>query len=553
MSDLSQAALQGLVDRAEIGQLIASHARGIDRKDSELLKSVYFEDATVDYGVFDGPAHDFCDILGQGQGESPVTLHRPTNTWIKLDGDKARAESYICAYMDNPGDDGHIQSLIGGRYLDSFERRDGEWKITNRTYVLDWNTNWAGTGTADEALERPFANYGAHGAQDPGNKLLDAWCAEIATGQNSDAGTVDLSADLAAKIETAIARQEIHELIMAQARAVDRGDEALLRSIYHPGATVDAGIIEGSAEEYCGVIIEATAGMKRVSHGIANEWITVEGDDAVAESYTLAFMTNSGDDGDVDEFVGGRYLDRFARREGVWKYTHRTFVFDWSTRHPCSDASNEGMMAELKTRGGRGHADPVYAFWGETPENMPGNDPAGEISSELAAKLEAAVARQDIHELIMAQARGVDRGDETLLRSVWHPGATMDAGIFEGPAEEFCSMIIGATAGMTSMAHTVANEWMKIEGDEAAAESYVIAFVTREDEDGNSVDEFTGGRYLDRLARKNGVWKCTNRTFVPDWSTIQPSSNASNEGALAELKTRGLRGPDDPVYAFRTS
>lgn len=546
MPDLSKAALQGIVDRAEIGQLIASHARGIDRKDADLLKSVYFEDATVDYGVFDGPAYEFCDILGQGQGESPVTLHRPTNTWIKLDGDKARAESYICAYMDVPGDDGHIQSLIGGRYLDSFERRRGEWKLTNRTYVLDWNTNWAGTGTADESVPRPFANYGAHGAADPGNKLLDAWSREMGA---PESGVTALSAELSAKAETAIARQQIGDLIMAQARALDRGDETLLRSLYHPGATVDAGIFEGSADDYCGMIIGAMADIKTVSHPMMNLWVTVDGDDAVAESYNLAFMTTAEEGGDVDQIIGGRYLDRFARREGAWKFTHRTFVFDWSTKHPSSDASEEGMMAQLKTRGTGGSDDPVCAFWGDAPDNPSGSDASSEISAGLARKVEEAVARQDIHELILAQARGVDRGDEALMRSVWHPGATMDAGIFDGPADEFCSMIIGATAGMKRMSHTVSNEWITIEGDEAAAESYVIAFVTRDDEDG-AVDEFTGGRYLDRLSRKNGVWKFNSRTFVPDWTTSHPSSDKGDDAALAALKTKGTRGTDDPVYAF---
>ena len=260
MTALSETALQGLVDRAEIGQLIASHARGIDRKDSDLLKSVYFEDATVDYGVFDGPAYEFCDILGQGQGESPVTLHRPTNTWIKLDGDKARAESYICAYMDNLGDDGHIQSLIGGRYLDSFERRDGGWKIANRTYVLDWNTNWAGTGTADESVPRAFETYGSHGAGDAGNQLLAAWQNGMNGTSGTGDGSVEIAADLAAKVEDLIARQEIHELIMAQARGIDRADEALLRSVWHPGATTDAGVFAGSADEFCGMILGATAG-----------------------------------------------------------------------------------------------------------------------------------------------------------------------------------------------------------------------------------------------------------------------------------------------------
>lgn len=363
MAGIDEAALQSLVDRAEIGQVIAAHARGIDRCDAELLKSAYHSDGTVDYGVFEGPAHEFCDILGAGRGDDPVTLHRPTNVWVDIDGDTARSESYVTAYMDTPGADGHVQSLIGGRYLDSFERRDGTWKLTNRTYVLDWNTNWPGTGTAEPDHTSIFALRGSRKPDDPGSKLLATWQKDMAGNNGTGGESVEISGDLAAKAENAIARQEIHDLIMAQARGVDRGDEALLRSVWHPGATMDAGIFEGPADEFCSMIIGATAGMKRMAHSVANEWLQIDGDDAVGESYVIAFTTSAGDDGDVDEFNGGRYLDRFARRDGVWKFTHRTFVPDWSTRHPSSDASDEGMMAQLKTRGTRGPDDPVYGLW----------------------------------------------------------------------------------------------------------------------------------------------------------------------------------------------
>lgn len=363
MAEIDEAALQNLVDRDEIGQIIATHARGIDRHDGDLLKSVYHTDGTVDYGVFEGPAHEFCDILAAGRSDLPVTLHRPTNIWINVDGNKARSESYVTAYMDTPGEDAHTQSLIGGRYLDSFERRDDVWKLTNRTYVLDWNTNWTGTGTAAKDHVPIFALRGSREADDPGSKLLAAWEKDIARNSGTGDGQMEVSAVLLAKAENALARQEIHDLIMTQARGTDRGDEALLRSAWHPGATIDAGIFEGPADEFCSMIVGATAGMKRMAHSVANEWLKVDGDEAVGESYVIAFTTAPSDDGDVDEFNGGRYLDRFARKNGEWKFTHRTFVPDWSTRHPSSDASDEGMMAQLKTRGTRSSDDPVYEFW----------------------------------------------------------------------------------------------------------------------------------------------------------------------------------------------
>jgi hypothetical protein len=361
-SDLA-ALLDRIADRQAIAANLARHSRGIDRRDPALLASVYHPDATVAYGMFEGPAADFAALVGDPLRAGPVTLHRPCNQWIRLDGDRAVSECYVVAYreMDLPA--GRRQSLIGGRYLDRHERRGGVWKLAHRTYVLDWNTNRPPTGTADPAFAPgPFIR-GGHGAADPGNRLLARWRAEADAARAQGEPPMQDAAALARKAADVLARQDIHDLIMAQARATDRGDEALLRSLWHPGATVDVGVFAGAAEAYCGMIIGATAGLTRMFHSVANDLIEVDGDGAVSESYVIAFTTTPGEDGATDEFVGGRYLDRFARRGGVWKFVHRSFVMDWTVRQPSSDCSEEGMYALLRTRGGKYPNDPLYAFW----------------------------------------------------------------------------------------------------------------------------------------------------------------------------------------------
>ena len=169
-----------------------------------------------------------------------------------------------------------------------------------------------------------------------------------------------------------------------------------------------------------------------------------------------------------------------------------------------------------------------------------------EISTELAAKAEEAFARQDIHGLIMAQARGIDRADVDLFNSIWHDDSTVDVGGFQGSGHEFVEMILDATKDMKCMAHSVANEWVKIEGDTAKGEIYVIAFTT----DANGMDTFTGGRYLDGFEKRDGVWKYSHRSFVQDWVVTQPSSDKRDEGMLGTLSTQAAAFPNDPVYAF---
>ena len=45
-----------LIARHGILNALASHSRGVDRADANLLGSAYHADATVDYGFYAGPA-----------------------------------------------------------------------------------------------------------------------------------------------------------------------------------------------------------------------------------------------------------------------------------------------------------------------------------------------------------------------------------------------------------------------------------------------------------------------------------------------------------------
>ena len=53
-------------------------------------------------------------------------------------------------------------NLFAGRYVDRFERRDGEWRIARRTVVHDWSRQLP---TAPESLGLPLAGF-AQGRRD---------------------------------------------------------------------------------------------------------------------------------------------------------------------------------------------------------------------------------------------------------------------------------------------------------------------------------------------------------------------------------------------------
>ena len=164
-------------------------------------------------------------------------------------------------------------------------------------------------------------------------------------------------------IQTLLDKQALHELMTAYARGVDRADVAVLESIWHDDATVDVGMFVGSAKDFCAAMTAPGSPMETCSHMIMNEFYHVDGDTAVGESYVLGMTTTVNEDGSkTDASVGGRYLDRYSRRDGVWKIDHHQFVVDFNRSEPCSAIWEEGSMFAMMTRGTRDSSDSLYAL-----------------------------------------------------------------------------------------------------------------------------------------------------------------------------------------------
>jgi SnoaL-like domain len=341
-----------LIARHGILNALANHSRGVDRADANLLGRAYHDDATVDYGFYAGPAATLVDILAGAMKAAPPTLHRTSNCEIRVSGDRAMSESYVTAYVEEP----ETQRIVFGRYLDRHALIGGEWRLSHRTYVLDGNINRPTTiARADPPVSHDhFVPEGAKGASDPGRALLAQYEASTRNLQ----GAAPMSHDATA-LDAALSRDAIRLLLTGYCRGVDRGDKKLLASVYWEDSSVISGLVNASGPVFADAIVDyVTANLDYCFHSIANEWIEVKGDHAVGEHYILAHMCAGGQ----DVMTGGRYIDSYERREGVWKIKSRTFVADWNTSHPKS-LELDGMYEPLKTRGSFGNGDPVYAHW----------------------------------------------------------------------------------------------------------------------------------------------------------------------------------------------
>lgn len=132
-----------LRDHEEIRQLLYRYARGIDRADGDLLRSVYAEGGTDQHGPFDGSGDEFAEVIVQGAKKTGdlVGSHHITNILIELDGDRARAEVYFLTIHPHTDNARPEMAVMFGRYLDLLERKDGRWGIVRRVAISDLTRN----------------------------------------------------------------------------------------------------------------------------------------------------------------------------------------------------------------------------------------------------------------------------------------------------------------------------------------------------------------------------------------------------------------------------
>jgi ketosteroid isomerase-like protein len=190
MRDYDDAELQELIDRKRVYDVLTRYCRALDRCDVDLMRSVYWDDARDDHGVFNGGAQEFAEfIIREIQEWFEVTMHAIMNVHMELKGDVACTESYLFAYHRVRGDrrkvgeifgskylagfdwskvDGvpHV-FLYGGRYVDRLEKRNREWKIAHRQVVMDWNHNEISTAIWDEGIFKTLTLRGQRGGGDP--------------------------------------------------------------------------------------------------------------------------------------------------------------------------------------------------------------------------------------------------------------------------------------------------------------------------------------------------------------------------------------------------
>jgi ketosteroid isomerase-like protein len=168
---------------------------------------------------------------------------------------------------------------------------------------------------------------------------------------------VDRENDL---LRTMADRMAIHDCLIRYCRAVDRLDRELLLSVYHADAIDDHGVFVGGPEAFADWVIAYHARAQHATqHIITNHSCDLDGDVAHTETYYMFAAMNVA--GAPLTLSGGRYIDRFERRNGRWAIAVRKVVGEWSGAPGESILSPEGRAAlNSGAKPSRDKCDPSY-------------------------------------------------------------------------------------------------------------------------------------------------------------------------------------------------
>ncbi|HEY1775643.1 MAG TPA: nuclear transport factor 2 family protein [Solirubrobacteraceae bacterium] len=131
-----ETAVAKLADRQEILDCLTRYSRGLDRHDEAMIASAFWDDALDHHGDFVGDPRELA-VWGNALHAHSFDAHQHflTTHTADIDGDTAHTETYWLAVLRRKENGRSV--MIGGRYVDRLERREGVWKIVVRRTVME--------------------------------------------------------------------------------------------------------------------------------------------------------------------------------------------------------------------------------------------------------------------------------------------------------------------------------------------------------------------------------------------------------------------------------
>jgi ketosteroid isomerase-like protein len=166
----------------------------------------------------------------------------------------------------------------------------------------------------------------------------------------------------------------------------------------------------------------------------------------------------------------------------------------------------------------------------------------------MDARIQEMLDHHEIRKVLAEYVHGCDRCDTSAMAGVYWEDSWDDHGVTQAPGPEFARIMTTTRIPQDSetLSHLLGQSLIAVDGDGAGAETYFIAVTLANGADGRPRCHQLGGRYVDRLERRDGVWKIVHRVAVRDWSV----SHVVEEDSFARAQLRpGARTSEDASYA----
>ena len=162
-----------------------------------------------------------------------------------------------------------------------------------------------------------------------------------------------------ARLQDLLDRQDLADLVLRYCRCIDRRQFDKLRPLYHADARHDhGGMFQGNPADLIAWLSRTTPAAMVTHHFVGNMLFQVDGDRAEGEIYTINTHRFPAATGARDYIASGRYLDRYERRNGVWRFSFRQRIADWTHEGAAQPAA---MAAGLRA-GATDGSDPSFAL-----------------------------------------------------------------------------------------------------------------------------------------------------------------------------------------------
>lgn len=169
-------------------------------------------------------------------------------------------------------------------------------------------------------------------------------------------------------------------------------------------------------------------------------------------------------------------------------------------------------------------------------------------SKILTDPLEQLLAKDAIRDCLFRYCRGIDRADETALRSACWPDGTDHHGPYNGSASGFVDWAMKTLPFIERGIHQIHNILIEFRPGGAAVESYFSAFQRQQGAEGKMQQWDMKGRYLDWFVKRGDEWRILNRVVVFDWTEEMPLPPGTEAERFSARTPIGATYPEDPVY-----